>query len=84
MNDWGIQNPGIKSDYYVSQRNWVINEISKELGVPTKDIQLDVGIQFGLGSEGQNDVKITKRLLETPAGRSQLIRHLESFGGPFT
>lgn len=81
MNDWGIQNPGLKANYYKSQREWIIREIARRLNASPNSIQLNVGIQFGLGSRGQSNVVLTKKLLQSEQGRKQLIAHLNLFGG---
>jgi len=76
MNDWGIQLPGRKADYYVSQKRWIIETVAGLLGTSQENIQLDTGIQFGMGSGGANDVNPTRNLLKTPEGRRILITHL--------
>jgi hypothetical protein len=76
MNDWGIQQPGLKANYYLQQRNWVVGEISKKMCINPSEVQLDIGIQFGMGSGGATDVQPTLRLLQTAEGRKKIIDNL--------
>ena len=90
LNDWGIELPGKKSDYYFSQKKWVVAQIAKRLGISPKEVQLATGIQFGYDIKGrpENDYAVIYtrkilKLLETEDGRQELVNHLNSLEGGF-
>jgi hypothetical protein len=90
LNDWGIELPGQKFDYYFSQKKWVVDQIAKRLGVPPEKVQLATGIQFGYAIKGrpENDYALTYtnkifKLLETEDGKQKLVDHLNSVNGGF-
>lgn len=84
MNDWGIEIPGLKSNYYKSQRNWVIKEIAKRLGISPEEVQLDVGIQFGYNTLGLSNqftspyVTKARNAILKEIGEKEFIGHLGS------
>jgi hypothetical protein len=90
LNDFGAEMPGLASDYDLSQKQWVINEVAKRLGIPPEKVQLATGIQFGLEVYGldPNDAGVIYKkkvleLLKTEEGRQRLVTHLNSLAGGF-
>lgn len=85
MNDWGIELPGLKTEYFLSQRRWVINEIARRMGISPNDVQLDIGIQYGLeplpanliNYSYVNEYYIKRSVLYLDKSPSKLLDNLE-------
>ena len=75
LNDWGLEVPGLKPQYWLSQRKWVLQRIADRLGISKEQVQLDIGLQFGLGYDNEYNRKV-RSMLQTSEGRLQIQRNI--------
>jgi len=59
-----------KTEYFISQFNWVSEALTNQ------NPQIQIGIQLGLGKDGGADVPLTLNLLTTPEGREEIRNNL--------
>jgi hypothetical protein len=87
LNDYQIEIPNLKADFYLRQRDLIISQISDDMGISPDKVQLDIGIQFGQGygdQFGQELYNMTKRILATISdkenGHKEMATHLNKMG----